>query len=144
MQTRVLNIDARYWEHQQESSCEQQHTQHQNPPKATTSSVSNTRMSNPRPTPCSDTHSEQELNKAKDSKPSTPCVDLSGKLDSRGKLTQQEQQRRIDKNLCSFCGGPGHRTDNCPVKSTKGHAATTEPIPTPSKPKESGVEPKKD
>jgi hypothetical protein len=29
-------------------------------------------------------------------------------LDSKGKLTQQEQQRWIDKNLCLFCGGSGH------------------------------------
>ena len=113
MQTRVLDINARYWECQQECSCEQQqqHTQCQNPPKASTSSVFNTLMSNPRPTPHLDTHSEQKPNKSKDSKPSTLHVNLTGKLDSWGKLTQQEWQHWIDKNLCLFCRGPGHWTN---------------------------------
>jgi hypothetical protein len=82
--------------------------------------------------------------KPKDSKPLTPHADLSGKLDSKGKLTQQEQQRRIDKNLCLFCGGSGHQTNTCPVKSARGHAATVESIPTLSKLKESGISTKKD
>jgi hypothetical protein len=59
------------------------------------------------PTPHSNFCLEQKP-KLKDSKPLTPCVDLSGKLDSQGKLTQQEWQHRIDKNLCLFCGGSGH------------------------------------
>ena len=130
MQTRVLNIDARYWEHQQEHFHEQQHTQCQNPPKTSTSSVSNTPTANLKPTPHSDTHSEQKPSRPKDSKPSTLHVDLTGKLDSQGKLTQQEQQHQIDKNLCLFCGGPGHQVDNCLVKSAKGCAATMESIPT--------------
>ena len=109
-----------------------------------TSSTSNTPTSNLRPTPCTDTCSEQKPNKPKDSKPSTPHVDLTGKLDSQGKLTQQERQHWIDKNLCLFCRGSRHQTDNCLVKSMKGHAATMESIPTLSKLKESGVEPKKD
>jgi hypothetical protein len=80
----------------------------------------------------------------KDSKPTTLCVDLSGKLDSKGKLTQQERQHRIDKNLCLFCRGSSHRTDTCPVKSARGRAITTESVPTPSKLKESGTSSKKD
>jgi hypothetical protein len=82
--------------------------------------------------------------KLKDSKPLTLRVDLSGKLDFKGKLTQQEWQRWIDKNLCLFCGGSGHQTNTCPVKSARGCAATTESIPTPSKSKESGTSSKKD
>jgi hypothetical protein len=79
--------------------------------------------------PCSKFHSEQKPKP----KLTTLRVDLSGKLDSKGKLTQQEQQCRIDKNLCLFCGGSGHQTDTCPVKSTRGRAATMESVPTPSK-----------
>jgi hypothetical protein len=86
---------------------------------------------------------EQKL-KLKDSKPSTLHVDLSGKLDSKGKLTQQEQQCQIDKNLCLFCGGSGHQTDTCLVKSARGRAATVESVPTPSKLKESSTSTKKD
>jgi hypothetical protein len=69
--------------------------------------------------------------KLKDLKPLTLHVDLSGKLDSKGKLTQQEWQRQIDKNLCLFCGGSRHQTDTCLVKSARGRAATMESIPTP-------------
>ena len=144
MWTRVLNINARYWECQQEHSHEQQHTQCQNPPKASTSSVSNTLTSNLKPTPHSDTCSERKPNKYKDFKLSTLHMDLTGKLDSWGKLTQQEQQCQINKNLCLFCREPRHWTDNCLVKYAKGHTETMESILTLSKPKESGVEPKKD
>jgi Retroviral aspartyl protease len=70
-------------------------------------------------------------------------VDLSGKLDSKAKLTQQEQQHRIDKNLCLFCGGSGHWTDTCLVKSARGRAAAMESVPTLLKSKESGTNSKR-
>jgi hypothetical protein len=140
LRSRIQNIDARYWERTQEHSREQR----QNPPKQSTSSTSAPSMSAPKPRGRSENHSDQKPFKPKDSKPSTPRVDLSGKLDSKGKLTQQEQQRRIDKNLCLFCGSPNHRSDNCPIKAARGRAITTESVPTPPKPKESGTEKKKD
>jgi hypothetical protein len=138
---KVQNIDARYWEQAQEHSHEQQYTQ--NLPKSSTSAASAVLSTTPKPTPRSDFRSEQKP-KPKDSKPLTPRVDLSGKLDSKGKLTQQEWQRRIDKNLCLFCRGSGHWTDTCLVKSTRGRAATLESVPTPSKLKESGTSTKED
>jgi Retrotransposon gag protein len=141
LKQKVQNIDARYWERAQERSHEQQFRQNQ--PKSSTSIASAVPPTTPKPTSRSEFHLEQKP-KPKDSKPATPRVDLSGKLDSKGKLTQQEQQRRIDKNLCLFCGGSGHRTDTCPVKSARGHAITTESVPTPSKSKESGTSLKKD
>ena len=50
-------------------------------------------------------------------KTSTP--DYASKLGKDGKLTPQERQRRIDKNLCLCCGASGHRASDCP----KGQAA---------------------
>jgi Retrotransposon gag protein len=141
LKQKVQNIDARYWERAQERSREQQYRQ--NPPKSSTSAASAVLSTTPKSTPHPDFRSEQKP-KPKDSKPTTPHVDLSGKLDSKGKLTQQEQQRRIDKNLCLFCGGSGHRTGTCLVKSVRGRAVTTEPVPTPSKSKESSTSSKKD
>jgi hypothetical protein len=141
LKQKVQNIDARYWERAQEHSREQQYRQ--NPPKSSTSAASAVPSTTPEPTSRSKFRLEQKP-KPKDSKPTTLHVDLSGKLDSKGKLTQQEQLRRIDKNLCLFCGGSGHWTDTCPVKSARGHATTTESIPTPSKLKESGTNSKKD
>jgi Retrotransposon gag protein len=141
LKQKVQNIDARYWEQTRERSCEQQYRQ--DPPKSSTSAASAVPSTTPKSTSHSNFCSEQKP-KPKDSKPSTPHVDLSGKLDSKGKLTQQEQQCRIDKNLCLFCGGSSHWTDTCLVKSARGRAATTESIPTPSKSKESGTSSKKD
>jgi Retrotransposon gag protein len=141
LKQKVQNIDARYWERAQERSCEQQNRQ--NPPKSSTSSASAVPSTTPKFIPRSEFRLEQKP-RPKDSKLTTPHVDLSGKLDSKGKLTQQERQHRIDKNLCLFCGGSGHRTDTCLVKSARGHAITTESVPTPSKSKESGTNSKKD
>jgi hypothetical protein len=141
LKQKVQNIDARYWERAHKCSREQQYRQ--NPPKSSTSAASAVPSTTPKSIPCSEFCSEQKP-KPKDSKLTTPHVDLSGKLDSKGKLTQQEQQRRIDKNLCLFCGGSGHQTDTCPVKSARGHAATMESVPTLSKSKESSTSSKKD
>jgi hypothetical protein len=141
LKQKVQNIDARYWKRAQERSREQQYRQ--NLPKSSTSAASTVLSTTPKFIPCSEFCSEQKP-KSKDSKPTTPHVNLSGKLDSKGKLTQQERQHRIDKNLCLFCGGSGHRIDTCPVKSARGHATTTESVPTPSKSKESSTSSKKD
>ena len=89
---------------------------------------------------------DQKPTKTKETaKPTTPRVDLTDKLDSHGKLTQQERQNCIDKNLCLFCGGAGHQANNCPVKarSAKGRASTAVTEPTPFKEKDSGTRTKK-
>jgi Retrotransposon gag protein len=104
LKQKVQNIDPRYWERAQERSREQQFRQNQ--PKSSTSTASTVPSTTPKSIPRSKYHSEQKP-RPKDSKPTIPRVDLSGKLDSKGKLTQQERQRRIDKNLCLFCGGSG-------------------------------------
>jgi hypothetical protein len=141
LKQKVQNIDARYWEQAQERSHEQQNRQ--NPPKSSTLAASAVPSTTPKSIPHSEFRSEQRP-RPKDSKLTTPRVDLSGKLDSKGKLTQQERQRWIDKNLCLFCGGSSHRTNTCPVKSARGCTITMESIPTPSKSKESGTNSKKD
>ena len=95
---------------------------------------SQSRLINQRPTKTKET-----------AKPTTPRVDLTGKLDSHGKLTQQERQNRIDKNLCLFCGGAGHQANNCPVKarSANGRASTAVIDLTLTKEKDSGTGAKK-
>jgi hypothetical protein len=89
LKQKVQNIDARYWEQTQERSHEQQYRQ--NLPKSSTSAASTVPSTTPKSTPHSDFRSEQKP-KPKDSKLITPRVDLLGKLDSKGKLTQQERQ----------------------------------------------------
>jgi Retrotransposon gag protein len=141
LKQKVQNIDARYWKQAQECSCEQ--LNRQNLPKSSTSSASTVPSTTLKSIPCSEFRSEQRP-RLKDLKLTTLHVNLSGKLDSKGKLTQQERQHRIDKNLCLFCGGSGHRTDTCLVKSARGHAITMESVPNPSKSKEFGTNSKKD
>jgi hypothetical protein len=89
LKQKVQNIDARYWERAQKCSCEQQYRQ--NPSKSSTSTASAVPTTTPKPTPHSNFCLEQKP-KPKDSKLSTLCVDLLGKLDSKGKLTQQKWQ----------------------------------------------------
>jgi len=50
--------------------------------------------------------------------------DLINKLGKDGKLTADERKRHLDNNLCMFCGGTGHFTDNCPKKTKKAKAHT--------------------
>ena len=52
----------------------------------------------------------------KSSSPSTPRVDLSNKLGRDGKLNGNERKRRINNNLCLYCGSKDHKVDGCPRK----------------------------
>jgi Retrotransposon gag protein len=73
LKQKVQNIDAKYWERAQEHSCEQQYRQ--NPSKSSTSTASAVLTTTPKPVPHSNFCLEQKP-KLKDSKPSTPCVDI--------------------------------------------------------------------
>jgi hypothetical protein len=44
---------------------------------------------------------------------------------NRGPLTPAQRKERMDKNLCLYCGKPGHRAKECRTKNDKGMAATT-------------------
>jgi hypothetical protein len=96
LKQKVQNIDARYWEQAQERSDEQQYRQ--NLSKSSTSTASIVLTTTLKPTTRSDFCSEQKP-KPKDSKLSTPHVDLSGKLDSKGKLTQQVRSTRTSASF---------------------------------------------
>ena len=50
--------------------------------------------------------------------PNTPRVDLSSKLASNGKLTSNEHKKRLENNLCLYCGAGDHKLDSCPKKQT--------------------------
>ena len=51
---------------------------------------------------------------------STRKPDLSEKLGKDGKLRSDEHKRRMEKNLCLYCGASGHSTKDC-WKSTSTH-----------------------
>ena len=43
---------------------------------------------------------------------------------NRGPLTPAQRKERMDKNLCLYCGKPGHRAKECRAKGNKSMAAT--------------------
>ena len=116
----MQTIDAGYWEHKGETSCEATH-------KAPSTTVPKNSAPSDN-TKCNDNPPSNSSNKpSKPSGSSTSTPDLSNKLGKDGKLTAEERKRRMDNRLCLFCGGPGHSARDC-FKSTsraaKARAAT--------------------
>ena len=116
LQKKAQNIDARYWGCIQEHSWEEK--QCPSTTQKTLSSSSSIPQSTSKPAPTTSRSTSQ----ASSSKPGKPKEalkqqstkpDLTGKLNSHGKLTQQERQRRIDNNLCMFCSKKGHKVNDC-------------------------------
>ena len=138
---KAQNIDTQYWEQNQRLATQQKtplsNTTSNNSSstaKSTTSSSGNTSQASG-----SKTGKSKEAPKTQSMKP-----DLTRKLDSCGKLTQQERQHHIDNNLCLFCGKPRHKVLDCPTKlasSAKGRASTS--ASTPAQGKDSTMESKK-
>jgi len=129
MHRKAQNSDARYWEHVQERSREGNTNYKTTPSKTPKQSSSNSRNNS--------TQQQKGQSDAKfacpavpEKTPNTTKTDLSGKLDSHGKLTEKERQYWIDNNLCLFCGKKGHRVANClsaKASTAKGRAATMTP-----------------
>jgi Retrotransposon gag protein len=90
----VLSIDQRYWERQNDirrdtrSSANRTSTTPRNPPTTGT----------PAPTPTPAVRA-----------PSTPPRTTT----AQGGLTQAERERRISQGLCLYCGGEGHKANEC-------------------------------
>ena len=130
----IQAIDSCYWEHKAEISCEnasgssgnksENKSDNSKTEKGKGSSKSKQKDSN---LSSSSTSSKGSTSESKKSNP-----DLSSKLGKDGKLTPQERQCRLDKNLCLFCGASGHMAKDCPKSTStaaKAHAASTTPAP---------------
>ena len=138
MRQKARNADTQYWERVQEWTQEQAYKQPQQKAQQqpVTSSSSTSRPSTqPRSTDSKTADAKTGPTPAKPSK-------LAGKLNSKGKLTPQERQNHISKNLCMYCGGTGHKASDCPhAKAAKAKAATASESG--SKPKDPVPEQKK-
>jgi hypothetical protein len=125
--TLAQTIDARYWECKGEISRETKSSS-SNPLKPSTSDRASSHPSGSRNHRSGQNKSAKPASASTSSAPKAP--DLNTKLGKDGKLTAEERQRRLDKKLCLFCGGPGHTAQDC-TKSTsraaKGRAATVTP-----------------
>ena len=129
----IQAIDSRYWERKAEVSHENasgtsgnksEKSKHSKTEKGKGSSKSKQKDLN------SSSGLTSSKGSASESKKSNP--DLLSKLGKDGKLTPLERQRRLDKNLCLFCGVSGHMAKDCPKSTSaaaKARAASTTPAP---------------
>jgi hypothetical protein len=158
LRLKAQNADARYWERKAEMAQENnsakpeknndKSSSNNNSNNASSSNSNSNNNSGKKNDKKSDNKGQKQQNSGKQQQASgsTPKNDLSTKLDSNGKLTQQERQRRIDGNLCLFCGKGGHKVSECRLKdsnSSKARAATTTSADPESKEKKP-AEPKKE
>jgi hypothetical protein len=107
--THAQTIDAHYWEHKSEISRETKSSS-SNPPKPSTSDCASSHLSGSR-----QNKSAKPVSTSTSAAPK--AMDLNTKLGKDGKLMAEERQRRFNKKLCLFCGGPGHSAQDC-TKST--------------------------
>ena len=139
-------IDARYWEHCAEVSRETTtattsgHRSEKSDSSKTDTKSKGSSQSWQKGTPSS------SQSKGSSSEPRKFIPDLTSKLGKDRKLTPQERQCCMDKNLCIFCGAPGHVVKDCPKSTSVASKAcaikTTQESASSSKP--SGADPKKD
>ena len=111
MRELIQVLDARYWERERERSAS-------GPSKQTSEKSSKKRNDsapkNATSAPRSDNRSAQS-SASGSSKKKSKSPDLSKKLKD-GKITAQERQHRVEKDLCLYCGGQGHKVNECPKK----------------------------
>ena len=120
------SIDARHWERLREKSRSDKPI----PTKSDKPSHNNSAFHNTSNNSTKKTHSSTN-DSHKSNKPSTVNNSSKSAISDKlkdGKLTQQERQRRMDNNLCMYCGSVGHKASDCPKSTSsaskaKGRAA---------------------
>jgi hypothetical protein len=119
MKALAHSIDSRHWERLREKSRsgksksdthdKQEHRHHKSDDKNKSSTPANNQSS-------SSSKTNKSNNNSKSAKPASTSggsASIADKLGKDGKLTPQERQRRMDNNLCLFCGGTGHQARDC-------------------------------
>src|SRR6266481_4327015 len=72
------------------------------------------------------------VHREKPTKATKTGPDLTGKLSKDGKLTPAERQRRMENNLCLFCGKTGHLAKDCSKLPSVAKARATATAPEPA------------
>ena len=119
-------IDAHYWEHKDEVSCSAKSQPLSSKPSNSGGNSSSKSGQEKSKTGNSSSLANSSGLSKPNKQPSSSSLkpDLTSKLGKDGKLTADKRKRRLDNNLCMFCGGTGHFTDQCPKKSKKAKACT--------------------
>jgi hypothetical protein len=117
LEARCLRIDYRYWERQQEKSSDPSEPRVVAKTTTTIQQFENNHRSSRDPRRRQDrrpqrTTTSTTINTSRTNDNALP-------LDQSGHLKANERQRRIDNNLCPYCGGK-HTLDNCPKKTNRG------------------------
>ena len=114
----AMTIDHCYWKRDRECHCIRQaekealesHSQKQG--KASTSGSVMTSQSKTNHSPVAssvkNSSSKSSPSPVPKKQPNTPQVDLSSKLANNGKLTSDERKKRLESNLCLYCGAEDH------------------------------------
>jgi len=137
----AITLDNRYWEQNHERDCfrntekdaADSHNRRQGKTTQYAASSQNSVPSRPQSStaPPQTTPSQNSQNPprassiTKSPSLSTLHVDLSDKLGRDGKLNSNEHKRRIDNNLCLYCGSKDHKIDGCPRKQPVRACLTT-------------------
>jgi len=122
--TRALaqEIDARYWERKDEISRTSKSQSSTPANKSLNSGGNSTKSGQEKSKTGGNTSSGFPKPATKPTTSGSSKPDLTDKLGKDGKLTADERKRRLDNNLCMFCGGAGHFADKCQKKSKKAKA----------------------
>jgi len=128
MYTLAMTINHRYWERDRKRHCARQaekealesHSWKQEKTTTSSSVTASQSKANPSPvaSPAKNSSSKPSPFSAPKKQSNTPWVDLSSKLASNGKLTSNECKKRLENNLCLYCGAGDHKLDSCPKKQT--------------------------
>jgi hypothetical protein len=148
LQLKPQNADARYWEQKAELAQENNSGKmEKDNDKSSSNNFNNNNVSssnnnsNNNSSKKNDRKSDkgqkqQKSRKQQQASGSALKNDLSSKLDSSGKLTQQECQCQMDNNLCLFCGKGSHKVSECHLKDNSSKVRTTTTTSTDSESKE--------
>ena len=120
LKTHVLQIDHRYWEHQEEMRRDKGRQGYSDgsggskkPPRSPPLSSSSSPSS---PSPPSSSGPPKNQNKPA---PAPLSFTPRPNTDASGQITAKERKRRMDNKLCLYCGKEGHGVKNCPVSDAK-------------------------
>ena len=137
----ALAIDENYWLNRAEQGLDSSNNNNESrkAQKTTSTSTPNSSKKTTTTTTATKKSSNFTSTPARSSGQSSSAAnDISKHLGANGKLTEAEKKRRMDNDLCVYCGKPGHKAADCRKaqhnhKDSKARAAKAAPATSNSK-----------